>query len=146
MRACCPRPLQGLAQACAESAAFLLTDTAAAAAGVASGTATANSAREVRSHAVPVAAAVADTAAWHGLASLLIPGVLINRIVWASGCVLATCPHLLPWRQVARAAPSVAGMSMLVLVPQIDAAVTALFDGHVRPRLGTAWLGHSHTA
>lgn len=39
----------------------------------------AGSAREQQSAAVPVAAAVLDTALWHGTASLAIPGFMINR-------------------------------------------------------------------
>ncbi|PSC75737.1 mitochondrial fission process 1 [Micractinium conductrix] len=100
---------------------------------------TANSANEAASIpvAVPVAAAVLDTALWHAAASLAIPAALINRTVWAAralaarpSAVAALHPRL---RQLA---PPLAGLAMIPLaVHRIDEAVTEWMDAHFRPHL-----------
>ena len=138
LRACCTHNPQGVMQACADSAAFLLVASASAATALpAAVNVAAGSAREQRSPLLPLAASVADTAMWHAVASLAIPGVIINRTVWASGRLLAARPGLLS-PALARAVPTVAGLSLIpLLVPHIDEAVSVFMDGHVRPWLGT---------
>eukprot|EP00887_Chlorella_sp_A99_P001019 scaffold14.g1019.t1 len=125
---CWTQSPQGLAQACAAGAASLAPPSMMA-----------RSTHEAPTALVPVTAAVADTALWHAAASLAIPGVLINRTVWAGGRLLASHPRLLPWRHAARAAPSLVGLSLIpLLVPHIDEAVTEWMEAHVRPQLGTS--------
>jgi hypothetical protein len=95
------------------------------------------SAAERQSLAVPVAAAVLDTALWHTAASLVIPGVVINRTVWAARHLL-DCPaavaRLHP--RMRQLAPSVAGLLCLPLVVhRIDDAVNHWMAAHLRSHM-----------
>ncbi|KAL4443282.1 hypothetical protein ABPG75_011019 [Micractinium tetrahymenae] len=87
--------------------------------------------------AVPVAAAVLDTALWHSAASLAIPGVLINRTVWAVRHLVArpaAAARLHP--RAAALLPPAAGLALIPLVVHhIDEGVTEWMDAHLRPHL-----------
>lgn len=107
---------------------------------LAPGCAVASSAAEPHSAAVPVPAAVLDSVLWHGAASLVIPGVLINRAVWASGRLLERLPRAPP--RLRAAGPSALGLALIpIAVPHIDEGVTRWMDSHVRPHLGTGQVG-----
>ena len=97
------------------------------------------SAAEHQSLAVPVVAAVLDTALWHTAASLVIPGVAINRTVWAARRLLdrpAAVARLHP--RLRQLAPSVAGLLCLPLVvDHIDDAVSHWMATHLRPHLAS---------
>ena len=95
------------------------------------------SAAEHQSLAVPVAAAVLDTALWHTAASLVIPGVVINRTVWAARHLLdrpAAVARLHP--RLRQLAPSLTGLLCLPLaVHHIDDAVSHWMAAHLRPHM-----------
>ncbi len=76
---------------------------------------------------------MADAALWHTAASVVIPGAIINRAVWATRTLL---------RRAAAPAPAVATVPTavgLVLIPllvrHIDEAVTKVMASNVRPHL-----------
>ena len=70
---------------------------------------------------------------WQGLASVIIPGFTINRIVWAakklvdSDAVAKLPPVAKKW------APTIVGLSMIpFIVHPIDTGVTMLLDSTIR--------------
>ena len=99
--------------------------------------ASASSGVERPAPAVPVAAAVLDAALFHAAASLALPGLLINRTVWASSRALALVPARWGLHPRLRAqAPSALGLSLLPLaVHRIDACVEGWIEAYLRPHL-----------
>ncbi|GAB4818647.1 hypothetical protein N2152v2_005693 [Parachlorella kessleri] len=95
----------------------------------------AGSVREQHSTTVPVAAAVLDSAVFHGTASLAVPAVMINRAVWGTDKLLSRFQRLPP--RVRTIGPSAVGLALIPLaVPHIDEAVNSWMDRHLRPHLG----------
>lgn len=87
--------------------------------------------RDQRSAAAAVA--ITDAAMWHAAASVVIPGVLINRSVWATKRALQRVGAPL---HVVTALPTAVGLMMIpLLVHHIDDAVTRAMEQHVRPHL-----------
>ena len=84
---------------------------------------------------MPIITAVADTLVWQSLASVFIPGLCINRAVWASELVLDTIPKLpMPLR---RWGPTVVGLSLIpLIVHPIDESVTWVMERTVRKYYG----------
>ena len=73
----------------------------------------------------------ADTFVWQGLASVAIPGAVINRIVWAVG-------HMSP-ASIARWSPTAAGLvSIPFIIKPIDHGVDRFMDGVARPMYSDA--------
>lgn len=71
-----------------------------------------------------------DTFVWQGLASVAIPGAVINRIVWAAG--RASPASMVAWL------PTAAGLaSVPFIIKPIDHAVDAFMDGVARPLYGS---------
>ena len=69
-----------------------------------------------------------DTAIWQGLASVAIPGLVINRIVWSVG--------KLPLPPSGRLLPTVVGLASIpFIVSPIDAGVHRLADLTYKPAL-----------
>ena len=64
-----------------------------------------------------------DTLLWQGLASVIIPGFTINRIVWAASRVTAAGSKV----------PTIAGLASIpLIVHPIDHGVDFLLDGSLR--------------
>lgn len=83
---------------------------------------------------LPIVVAVADTLIWQSLASVLLPGLAINRAVWASDLGLGSLPRRLsalpPLR---RWGPTVVGLSLIpLIVHPIDEGVTWLMERTLR--------------
>jgi hypothetical protein len=122
----------------------------------------ASSARESAGELGPAGSALAEAVVWHGLASLLVPGVAVNRCRWGLRCYCAQPPwqappqhagcltsHRTVWAATrlvtrlprlpalaARALPAAAGLLAIpLLVPHIDAGVDTWMDRSVRPAL-----------
>ena len=73
----------------------------------------------------------ADTFVWQGLASVAIPGAVINRIVWAVG-------HVSP-AHIARWSPTAAGLASIpFIIKPIDHGVDLLMETVFRPFYGGA--------
>jgi fission process protein 1 len=71
----------------------------------------------------------ADTVAWQGLASVAIPGFVINRVVAVVGRISPA--HMLHW------APTAAGLAAIpFIIRPIDMGVDHLMDALVRPLYG----------
>ena len=70
-----------------------------------------------------------DTIMWQGLASVAIPGFVINRIVWAAGQLpLQSSPAGRKWL------PTLTGLACIpLIVHPIDVAVDRMMDTLVRP-------------
>ena len=79
------------------------------------------------------AAAVVDTLLWQGLASVAVPGLTINRAVWAATKALEAGEAS---KGVVRAVPTAVGLGLIpFIVAPIDHAVEAGMDRFVRPAL-----------
>jgi len=73
----------------------------------------------------------ADLTAWHGLASLALPGIAVHKVV-------STTKNYVTMKQLtssfARRSPIVAGLVAIpIVVPPIDHGVEWLFDKFIRP-------------
>lgn len=80
---------------------------------------------------MPIITAVADTLLWQSFASVIAPGLAINRAVWATELVLDTIPRMPgPLR---RWGPTVMGLSLIpLIVHPIDHTVTWVMERTVR--------------
>jgi len=82
---------------------------------------------------IEVAKAAMDTLIWQGLASVIIPGFTINRIVWAANKMVESdsIPKLPP--SAKKWAPTIIGLSFIpFIVHPIDEGVTKLLDLTIR--------------
>eukprot|EP00873_Tetraselmis_striata_P000598 jgi/Tetstr1/420862/TSEL_011935.t1 len=81
---------------------------------------------------MPVLVAVADTLIWQSLASVMAPGLAINRAVWASDLLLGAAGPRMP-APLRRWGPTVVGLGLIpLIVHPIDEGVTWLMERTVR--------------
>ena len=84
-------------------------------------------------HLRRVSFVVLDTMLWQGLASVLIPGLAVNRVVWATSSLMTYVGPRLSnaYRAVG---PTGAGLASIpFMIRPIDDAVTKGMDAYVRP-------------
>eukprot|EP00043_Microstomoeca_roanoka_P015061 m.150062 g.150062 ORF g.150062 m.150062 type:complete len:190 (+) comp16167_c7_seq1:37-606(+) len=82
---------------------------------------------------IAAAGAVLDTAIWQGLASVALPGLVINRVV-ATTRFFSLKSSLPP--RVATLLPTIAGLSAIpFIIKPIDKLVDRFMDSYVRPHI-----------
>jgi len=92
---------------------------------------------------MPIVTAVADTLLWQTFASVVVPGMAINRAVWASDIALTSIPKL-PMT-VRRWGPTLVGLSLIpLIVHPIDNGVTWVMERTVRKYYSSLPGGKSH--